>query len=223
MSEPESETEEINELEDVPGLGDWLDDHKDTAKDDGIFDDLDTTEFDELLESIESENDDLESTITSAVASESVTAQPDEHIEPQVIEQAEPEEDTNFQLDNPDLDLNALLSDLDDSEATTESNLPTEDFLDVEALIDDGEEETNPDDFELDLDVSLSDFTGVSDDDDVIDIDKDAGQHANLDLARMYIEMDDEDAARNLLDEVIRDGTEEQIKEAQDILNGIDN
>jgi pilus assembly protein FimV len=79
----------------------------------------------------------------------------------------------------------------------------------------------DPDSQDLDLDVSLSDFTGVTDEDTVIDIDKDAGQNANLDLARAYIEMDDVDAARELLDEVIRDGNQEQKEEAESILNGI--
>ena len=70
----------------------------------------------------------------------------------------------------------------------------------------------------LDLDVSLSDFTGVSDEDTVIDIDKDAGQNANLDLARAYIEMEDVEAAKELLDEVIKEGSEEQKQEAESIL-----
>jgi FimV C-terminal domain len=61
----------------------------------------------------------------------------------------------------------------------------------------------------------------VSDDDEVIDIDKDAGQNANLDLARVYIEMDDVDSAKELLDEVMSLGSDEQKKEADDILKSI--
>ncbi|WP_272972490.1 FimV/HubP family polar landmark protein, partial [Alteromonas australica] len=78
-----------------------------------------------------------------------------------------------------------------------------------------------PDTAELDLDVSLSDFTGVNDNDAVIDIDKDAGQNANLDLARVYIEMDDVPAAKELLDEVVSQGSEEQKQEAESILKSI--
>lgn len=84
---------------------------------------------------------------------------------------------------------------------------------------DDGD--IDPDTAELDLDVSLSDFTGVNDNDAVIDIDKDAGQNANLDLARVYIEMDDVPAAKELLDEVVSQGSEEQKQEAESILKSI--
>jgi pilus assembly protein FimV len=128
-----------------------------------------------------------------------------------------------MKLDNPDLDLEALLSDVAPTEAGNNDKVAPEDFLDVDALINDGDDENDidPDDAELDLDVSLSDFTGVSDDDDVIDIDKDAGQNANLDLARVYIEMDDVDSAKELLDEVMSLGSDEQKKEADEILKSI--
>ena len=126
----------------------------------------------------------------------------------------------DLKLDNPDLDLAALLSDVD---SESDAQTPPEDFLDVEALMDDGDDADaiDPDSQALDLDVSLSDFTGVSDEDTVIDIDKDAGQNANLDLARAYIEMDDVDAAKELLEEVMKEGSEEQKQEAASILANI--
>jgi pilus assembly protein FimV len=139
--------------------------------------------------------------------------------EAQSFETEKAQED-DLKLDNPDLDLAALLSDVDgESDAQT----PPEDFLDVEALMDDGDDADaiDPDSQALDLDVSLSDFTGVSDEDTVIDIDKDAGQNANLDLARAYIEMDDVDAAKELLEEVMKEGSEEQKQEAASILANI--
>jgi FimV C-terminal domain len=112
-----------------------------------------------------------------------------------------------------------LLSDIE-SDDEGETSSASEDFLDVESLLDDGDDANaiDPDSQALDLDVSLSDFTGVSDDDTVIDIDKDAGQNANLDLARAYIEMDDAEAARELLEEVMNEGSEEQKQEAESIL-----
>ncbi|WP_278385560.1 FimV/HubP family polar landmark protein, partial [Alteromonas mediterranea] len=126
-------------------------------------------------------------------------------------------QENDLKLDNPDLDLAALLS---DGESEGDSQTPPEDFLDVESLMDDGDDGNtiDPDSQMLDLDVSLSDFTGVSDEDTVIDIDKDAGQNANLDLARAYIEMEDVEAAKELLDEVIKEGSEEQKQEAESIL-----
>ena len=96
-------------------------------------------------------------------------------------------------------------------------------ILDVEALIDDGGENSDfdPDSQALDLDVSLSDFTGVVDEDNIVDIDKDAGQNANLDLARAYIEMDDVAAAKELLEEVVKEGSQQQKEEAQSILSSL--
>jgi len=134
--------------------------------------------------------------------------------------ETEKAQEDDLKLDNPDLDLAALLSDVDgESDAQT----PPEDFLDVESLMDDGDDADaiDPDSQALDLDVSLSDFTGVSDEDTVIDIDKDAGQNANLDLARAYIEMDDVDAAKELLEEVMKEGSDEQKQEAATILANI--
>jgi pilus assembly protein FimV len=126
----------------------------------------------------------------------------------------------SLQLDNPDLDLAALLND-GSNDASSDDLTPPEDFLDVEALMDDGDDTIDPDSQELDLDVSLSEFTGVTDEDTVIDIDKDAGQNANLDLARAYIEMDDVDAAKELLEEVMVEGSDEQKEEAESILKSI--
>ena len=139
--------------------------------------------------------------------------------EAQSVETEKAQED-DLKLDNPDLDLAALLSDVD---SESDAQTPPEDFLDVEALMDDGDDADaiDPDSQALDLDVSLSDFTGVSDEDTVIDIDKDAGQNANLDLARAYIEMDDVDAAKELLEEVMKEGSEEQKQEAASILANI--
>ncbi|WP_308469289.1 FimV/HubP family polar landmark protein, partial [Alteromonas sp. KUL106] len=139
-----------------------------------------------------------------------------------VEDKTESEED-ELKLDNPDLDLAALLSDIE-SDSEGEAGAASDDFLDVESLLNDGDDTNaiDPDSQALDLDVSLSDFTGVSDEDTVIDIDKDAGQNANLDLARAYIEMDDVDAARELLEEVMKEGSEEQKQEAASILANIE-
>ena len=191
----------------MPGLDDWLSGTEESEQEE-IFDDLDGAEFDELLQSIESEQED----------EPSVAADTTESTESLNLEEGpEPE----LKLDNPDLDLSALLNDVV-LDAETEPRTPPEDFLDVEALMDDGEDnDIDPDSAELDLDVSLSDFTGVNDADDVIDIDKDAGQNANLDLARVYLEMDDIVAAKELLEDVMNLGSEEQKQEAEGILKSI--
>ncbi|MCU7555936.1 AAA family ATPase [Alteromonas sp. ASW11-19] len=178
---------EINELEDVPGLDDWLSGSKD-SEDGEIFDELENTEFDELLDAIEEEK----------------------------AEKAQ----KAFELENPDLDLNALLQDDEEDSADTATQPKDEQYLDIESLMDDSDEENSTalDDMPLDLDVSLSDFTGVGDADAAIDIDKDAGQSANLDLARAYMEMDDMESARELLQEVADKGSDDQQEEAKELL-----
>ncbi|WP_414827860.1 FimV/HubP family polar landmark protein [Alteromonas sp. H39] len=189
---------DINELEDVPGLDDWLSGSKENS-DDEILDDLESTEFDELLNAIDADKqDDAQKT---------------------------------FELDNPDLDLDALLSDSDDTtdpladadDISDGKEDDSEDYLDIESLMDESDEEQNSDidDMPLDLDVSLADFTGVGDSDEAIDIDKDAGQSANLDLARVYMEMDDMDAAKELLAEVVEKGSADQQEEAAALLKSI--
>ena len=187
-----TEDNEVSELEDVPGLDDWLTtDSK--PEDSAILDELDSQDFDELLESIE----------------ESETSSDEEKIE------------EALSLDNPDLDLQALLSDPDaGSEVDTDASTNEMEFVDVETLMNESLDADVPvlDDTPLDLDVSLAEFTGVGDDDDVIDIDKDAGQNTNLDLARAYIEMGDSEGAKDLLNDVLQNGTEEQKTEASTLM-----
>ena len=197
-------SEEYNELSDLPGLDDWL--SQDHSEDHRLLDELEQADFDDLLGGL---GDDEETQAgTSPVA-------PDTAADSEPASQEKPD----MSLGNPDLDLEALLSDPQQSiDDDTEEN----DFLDVETLINDSDDDSAiDDDAPLDLDVSLSDFSGIGEDDDVIDIDKDAGQSANLDLARVYVEMDDFTAARELLNEVLEKGSEDQIEEAKTILAGL--
>ena len=43
-----------------------------------------------------------------------------------------------------------------------------------------------------------------------------------LDLARAYIEMDDKESARSILEEVVKEGSDDQTSEARDLINQID-
>ncbi|MBO6657974.1 MAG: hypothetical protein JJ934_13820, partial [Pseudomonadales bacterium] len=72
------------------------------------------------------------------------------------------------------------------------------------------------DDLDLgdDLDLDLGD-----DDLDELNLDEDAG--SKLDLARAYIEMGDNDGAKPLLEEVVSEGDEAQISEANELLGKI--
>ena len=188
-TKPEAVTNEttdssVSELDDVPGLGDWLSDESSSDDDTLVLEEIEGADFDELLDTIDAE----------------VEGKPE------------------LKLDNPDLDLEALFTeeqpDLQDED---------ENYVDVDTLL----EESNADDgsqvdeTSLNLDVALEEFTGVSDDDVVVDVDSDGAQSANLDLARAYIEMDDNASAKELLEEVIRDGSEDEQKEAQKLLESL--
>ncbi|MDG6097052.1 AAA family ATPase [Alteromonas sp. ZYF713] len=198
QQERSSRPGDFDELEDVPGLDEWLND-SDSGEEAAILDELDNSEFDELLGAIDNEDE----------------AKPEEEIE-------------ELALDNPDLDLNALFSEQPESTQQESSDAepvpeepatPEEEYVDVETLMAEADDVPEAEDErDLDLDVSLSEFSGVSDDDDVFDIDKDAGQNANLDLARVYIEMDDPEAAKELLEEVMNKGSEAQQEEAKKLI-----
>lgn len=180
-------------LDDVPGLGDWLSGDELAEEDD--LEELENTSFDELLESIAEEKSD------------------------------ENNEAINL-LESADLDLDALLSedeDIDDSQLVPQEIDAEDDFLDVETLLsesDDAEEDSFKDK-DLALKVSLDDFPGLADDDDLIDVDDDQGVGAKMDLARAYIEIEDIESAKELLQEVIENGDAEQQQEAQQILDGL--
>lgn len=124
--------------------------------------------------------------------------------------------ESELKLDNPDLDLDVLFTDPDEkeSEATSDS------FVDVDTLLEESatDDGSSADETNLNLDVALSEFSGVSADDVVVDVDSGGSQAANLDLAQAYIEMDDKGAAIELLKEVLREGTDEQKEEAERIL-----
>jgi len=138
------------------------------------------------------------------------------------------EDDFSFDLDDlgaeteeDNFDLNAEL-DLDDSEGELELD------LDLDADSSEEEPELVLDDIELDLDgedLSLDDDDGIElslgDDDDLeLNLDEDAS--TKLDLARAYIDMGDSDGARNVLEEVIQEGSDSEIQEANELLAKID-
>ena len=173
-------SESIDDLDDLPGLGDWL--STEDSEDSVILEEIEGADFDDLLESIDSEVN---------VESE-------------------------LKLDNPDLDLDALFTDPEDIESEGDSDS----FVDVDTLLEESaaDDGSRADETNLNLDVALSEFSGVSEDDVVVDVDVGGTQAANLDLAQAYIEMDDKDAAIELLKEVSNEGTDEQKQEAQTIL-----
>ncbi|XOV88374.1 MAG: FimV/HubP family polar landmark protein [Pseudomonadota bacterium] len=115
-----------------------------------------------------------------------------------------------------DSDDDALELDLDSDDDALELDLETaSDTLDLgdEAgldLDDDGAIELDlDDDVELDLDDDLE-----------LNLDEDAS--TKLDLARAYIDMGDSDGARSVLQEVLKEGSDTEIQEANELLEKID-
>jgi pilus assembly protein FimV len=111
-----------------------------------------------------------------------------------------------------------------ESEDIDESELDTEDFLDVESLLNESFSAESDDEIDkaLDLDIPLEPFINEQDNLNMIDVDADDGLGAKLDLAHAYIEIGEEDSAKELLDEILKKGSAEQIAEVKSILNKLD-
>ncbi len=91
------------------------------------------------------------------------------------------------------------------------------------AQVETEEQGLNPDEEELKLDVGLDEFPDVIGDIRDIDVDSGAEAAGKLDLAKIYIEMNDEKGAIKLLEEAIVDGDDEirqQAKRLIDVING---
>jgi len=211
-----------DDLLDLPGLDDWLDEDEDadvsnsksdselaqaldefseTDSEDDVLREIEEADFDSLLEEM------------GALSDEQTAAEIDKLA---IDDLDDPELDSNSKdipqetLDNPDLDLTALFEEpnVDDSK----------NFIDVDSLLQETENLTPATDEELglDLDMSLDSFLN---DEAEVDVDLNADQASNLDLAQVYIDMEDNEAAIEALEEVLQKGNAEQKEEAEALLN----
>lgn len=116
----------------------------------------------------------------------------------------EPSDDDSLELGDDALEL-----DLDD-DGPLNLDLDDDDPLNLDLDHDDP----------LDLDLGDDDSLELGDDDDEeIDLDEDTS--SKLDLARAYIEMGDNDGARPLLQEILAEGDDAQVSEANELLDNI--
>jgi pilus assembly protein FimV len=185
-----------DDLDDLPRLGDWLDedvvkpDNKPIATIQGtdILEELEGTSFDEMLESIDFDNE-----ISAA---------------------EKDEDDTGFDID-------ALLDETPQNDDLDVNEQDTEDFLDVESLLNESVSAESDDEIDkaLDLEFPLEPFVTEHDNLNMIDVDADEGLGAKLDLAHAYIEIGEEGSAKELLDEILQKGSAEQIAEVKTILD----
>ena len=140
-----------------------------------------------------------------------------------------------------DLDLDAALEEVAPAEEEEEAiDLDLDDEIDLDFDDDTGDElasteQLDTDELELgdDLGLDLGDDDGIEldldgDDDLELDLEDDLGElnldedaASKLDLARAYIEMGDNDGARSLLEEVVSEGDDQQVSEANELLGKI--
>ncbi len=81
---------------------------------------------------------------------------------------------------------------------------------------------TEPDEEELGLHVGLNEFPDVIGEVDDTDVDANSEAAGKLDLAKIYIEMNDPKGARSLLEEAIVDGSDEIRQEAKNLIDSLD-
>jgi pilus assembly protein FimV len=121
------------------------------------------------------------------------------------------------ELDDSDEELS-----LDDDVSVADGDLDLDDDstdslqgLELDSTVDELDEDFGLDedfDFSLDDDEDLDDFGGKAEDDDI---------GTRIELAKAYVELGDEDGAKEILTEVVTQGTDEQKAEAQSLLEGL--
>lgn len=182
------------ELDDLPGLGDWLTDGDQPETE--AIDELESSSFDELLDSIEEDEQPL---------TEDGTTTDEQNV------------------DESGLDFDALLTDIETTETLesekTIAEIDESKFVDVEDLINESEEADEEQiEKKLNLEAAFSSYEGLPSETEMIDVDGDKGIGAKLDLAQAYIETDEIDAAKTLLQDVIDNGDDAQRIEAKELL-----
>jgi FimV-like protein len=136
----------------------------------------------------------------------------------------EDSKNTNEDLGVDDGDLDDLDAETDDYDLELTVDIGEELILDeamelgdLDLAVDDlGLDLVDDDALDLDLD---GDGLELSGDDDQFNLDQDAS--SKLDLARAYIEMGDSDGAKPLLEEVLSEGDDEQVREANELIGNI--
>ncbi|MEZ9200716.1 FimV/HubP family polar landmark protein, partial [Shewanella sp. 10N.286.54.B9] len=92
-------------------------------------------------------------------------------------------------------------------------------FIDIDRLLNEADEETVETDLYQELDVDMGELDSLMGNTSMVDVDDAENSiNAKLDLARAYIEIDDNDSARALLKEVELDGNERQQAEASGLI-----
>ncbi|MGL6316236.1 FimV/HubP family polar landmark protein [Vibrio sp. WXL103] len=132
------------------------------------------------------------------------------------------EEQPVWQQDNPVAE--AKLEDEDWSQQH-EFNPSDAQFKTIEQLMAEADEhataDTQAQEEELDLNVGLDEFPDVIGEVDFADVDLDAEASGKIDLAKIYLEMNDTQGAIKLLEEAIVDGNDQVRREAKNLIDDI--
>ncbi len=199
----------------------------DLSEVDDLFGDLDEElSLDELAEDVSEGADDLVADADAAIEEIQEAAE-------DLVESVE-EEDFSFDDDDFDFDLDDELEEIEqaaEAEATVEDDAaedaPTEtledevvdlsdeefdDMLDISDEAADGFEIIDEDEGGMDEEIDLG-LEDLMDEGDAID--------TKLDLAKAYLDMGDAEGAKNLLDEIVTEGSDEQVAEAKKLLDGM--
>ncbi|QQX78747.1 pilus assembly protein FimV [Shewanella sp. KX20019] len=144
--------------------------------------------------------------------------------------EAEDEDDINsFIIDDDKLTVDQALAALDANEVkASESVIPEHDltsfqkdngFIDIDRLLNEADEDNVESDLYQELDVDMGELDALMGNTSMVDVDDAENSiNAKLDLARAYIEIDDNDSARALLKEVELDGNDRQQEEAAGLI-----
>lgn len=135
--------------------------------------------------------------------------------------------------DTPRLTVDEALAALDSEELAKRPVKPVSDidlaafqkengFIDIDRLLNDASESESEGDPYQSRDVDVGDIDSLMGDTAMVDVDDEENSvNAKLDLARAYIEIDDSDSAKVLLQEVQADGNARQQEEAANLLKDI--
>ncbi|MEZ9819825.1 FimV/HubP family polar landmark protein [Shewanella sp. 10N.286.45.A1] len=194
-------------------------------KDSGFFDDLKgikkpeptVLDWDSVTSEVDSATLSDDELLSELAASGGASDEADVELDAFIIE------------DDSKLTVDQALAALDANENSDQSNdIPEHDlttfqkdngFIDIDRLLNEADEETVETDLYQELDVDMGELDSLMGNTSMVDVDDAENSiNAKLDLARAYIEIDDNDSARALLKEVELDGNERQQTEASGLI-----
>ena len=169
---------------------------------------LDDVDFDDMLNDLSTDDDFLTSQTLDSAPSDA------EQPSTEPLDSNKASQKSTDPLEQAGLDLESLMTDENKLESDEDS------FLNVDDLLRDSDAMPEMADNELDLNLenSLDKLVPAKKPTQPAD-DFDSDQASNLDLAQVYIDMEDFEAAQELLDEVVEKGNAEQQTEANTLLS----